>query len=359
MTEIADRIEDLTAGWFTEALREGGTLPADATVTEAECRFIGTGQLGSVVLAELRYSDGAGGPGTLVVKLPSTDAGSRQLGAAVGVYAAEVLFYRHISPLIAASLPHTHWGEVEPEAGRFTLVLDDLSSQAQVGDMIAGATLAQTHLAIDELVKLQTSQWDTPELHKHPWLGDVARTQMLFAGVEAAVEPFVQRFGERVEPEHVDLLRQVAPHANRLTELIWRPPFVVCHGDYRLDNMLFGTAAGAPALTVIDWQTVRLGPPLLDAAVFLASCVDTQLRRENEQDLLTRYHAGITHARISDFTLADCQASYRNCSLYPFALAVAMSVMLEQTERGDAMWTRLVRGAADLVLDTNATAILD
>ena len=41
------------------------------------------------------------------------------------------------------------------------------------------------------------------------------------------------------------------------------------HGDYRLDNMLFGTAGADRALTVVDWQTVSWGPALTDLAYFL------------------------------------------------------------------------------------------
>ena len=39
--------------------------------------------------------------------------------------------------------------------------------------------------------------------------------------------------------------------------------------------------------------------------------------------------------------------------------AIPISMTVVQTERGDAMWARMVRGCANLVLDTGAADLLD
>ena len=44
------------------------------------------------------------------------------------------------------------------------------------------------------------------------------------------------------------------------------------HGDYRLDNLLFGEDG---TVTVLDWQTVSWGPPLVDASYFIGGCLPT------------------------------------------------------------------------------------
>jgi hypothetical protein len=360
MTQIADTVGELTHEWFTDALREGGTIPAQAVVASAESRLIGTGQLGLVALAELRY-DGAGedAPTSVVVKLPSEDAGSRGLGAAMGVYESEVRFYQKIAPRLPdAAIPRMHWGQVDPQTGRFTLVIDDLSPTAEVGDMVGGGTLAQAELAIGELVKIQAPLWNEPRLHDQAWLG-LARTEMLFSAVAPALEPFVERFGERLDPAHVDLARRLIPKAPRCVKKVWKPPFVVGHGDYRLDNMLFGCVPGAPPISVIDWQGARLAPPLLDAAIYLGSCLGLDERRIHEEELLRGYHEKLCAAGIDGFSFADCLESYRGSSLYPFLLTVAVSVTLARTERGDQMWAQLFSASADVVRDTGAAALLD
>ena len=52
------------------------------------------------------------------------------------------------------------------------------------------------------------------------------------------------------------------------------------HGDYRLDNMLFGQPGADRALTVVDWQTVTWGPAMTDVAYFLGCALPSELRRE-------------------------------------------------------------------------------
>lgn len=359
MDMIASTLDNLTPHWFTTVLRDGGALKRATTVEHADTQLIGTGQLGIVARTRLSYEPGAHDPSSVVVKLPSTDPGSQQLGVAAGVYEAEVRFYQQIAATVGIRVPTVYWADPEPETGRFTLVLEDLGAHSEVGDMIAGATPAQTELALEALIALQAPRWNDPALAATPWIADLSRTQMLFGTVNAALAPFEARFADRLEPRHVDLIRKIASHAHQMVELIWQPPFVICHGDYRLDNMLFGRSKSAPPFAVIDWQVTRLGPPLLDAAIFLASGVDIDQRRRHQDRLLDAYHTRLVDAGITGFSRNQVWESYRRCSLYPLLLATAMSVTLAQTERGDEMWTRLVRGAAELVLDTAAERIVD
>jgi hypothetical protein len=356
---IADTIEDLTPEWFTAVLREAGTIAPHRRLTALQAEPIGTGQVGLVARARLEYDEpGEGGPSSVVVKLPSPDAGSRGMGVAMGLYEAEVRFYQEIAPRLGPAVPAMHWGEVEPQTGRFTLVLDDLTGTSQVGDMVAGCSLEQAALAIAALPALQAPVWDDPALPGRPWL-DPVRTDMMFAAVAPALDLFLERFAGRLEPKHVSLVRRLAPQAGGYRTRVWEPPYVVAHSDYRLDNMLFCSTGDAPPISVVDWQGARLGPPLLDAAVLLGACMSTEQRRAHERELLRDYHERLVSAGIGGFSFDDCLESYRRCSLWPFLLGIPVSVSLVQTERGDAMWARLVRGCAELVIDTDAAELLE
>jgi aminoglycoside/choline kinase family phosphotransferase len=355
---IVDTVGELTPAWFTGTLQACGLITADATVDAADSEVIGTGQLGHVVRTKLTYDGQSAGPASLVVKLPSEDPGSRQMGATMGVYEAEVRFYQEIAPLIRARVPRMYSAAVEPSSGRFTLLLNDLGSDAAPGDMIAGSTPEQAALAIGELVPLQAPVWNKPDLLRRSWL-DVARTEMLFAAVGQCLGPFRARFAHRIEREHMALVEKLAPKAASVPRKLWKPPFVVAHGDYRLDNMMFATTAEATPIVVLDWQGARLAPPLLDAAIFLSACLGLDERREHERTLLGDYHNALTAAGVHDFSLEDCWHSYRVSSLYPFLLAVAVSVTITETERGDMMWARLITGAADLVSQTGAAKLVD
>jgi hypothetical protein len=356
---IADTTDDLTPEWFTEVLRRGGTIAQHRRVTDVWTELIGTGQVGLVARALLEYDDPRDGePSSLVVKLPSPDPGSRQMGVAMGLYEAEVRFYQEIAGRLGPSIPTMHWGEVDPRTGRFTLVLDDLTGTSQVGDMVAGCSLEQAALAMVALPALQAPVWDDPDLPARPWL-DPVRTDMMFAAVAPTLELFLDRFAGRLDPEHVSLVRRLAPHAGDYRTRVWQPPYVVAHSDYRLDNMMFATTGEAPPISVVDWQGARLGPPLLDAAVLLGACMSTDQRRAHERELLQDYHGRLVSAGVSGFSFQDCLESYRRCSLWPFLLGIPVSVSLVQTERGDAMWARLVRGCAELVIDTGAAELLE
>ncbi|MEZ5258269.1 MAG: aminoglycoside phosphotransferase family protein [Ilumatobacteraceae bacterium] len=59
------------------------------------------------------------------------------------------------------------------------------------------------------------------------------------------------------------------------------PVLTVVHGDYRLDNLLFGPPGSATPLAVVDWQTVSYGSPMNDVAYFLGAGLQIEDRREH------------------------------------------------------------------------------
>jgi hypothetical protein len=362
ITRIVDTIDELTPEWFTSALRQGGTIREKMTVIAARNELLGSGQLGMVVRSELTYDRGGTGadqaPGSVVVKLPAEDPTRRQTGVAMGLYESEIRFYKEIAPRAGIAVPRLHWADLEPNTGRMTLVIDDLTDRAEVGDMIARATPEQAELAFGELAKLHASLWNNASLRELRWLADPARAQMLFDSVPAAVEPFKRAYADRLEPRHIALIERLGPNAPQWPTAALIAPLVVVHGDFRLDNMMFGTTPQAPPIAILDWQATRLGPPLLDHSIFLGSCMSTEDRRAHEWDLLRSYHERLLAAGVTGFDWNDCIQSYRISALYPLLLTVSFSLLLGKTERDRDMWTQLLRGAADLVYDHDAGDLL-
>ncbi|TGD88402.1 DUF1679 domain-containing protein [Mycolicibacterium sp. CH28] len=360
MTDITDTIDELTPAWFTAALREGGVIGPDVSVTSAESRRFGVGgQLATVIRSLLTYAPPTHGPASVIVKQPSTDEGSRGMGVSLGMYQSEVRFYTDVSPRVDLATPRLYWGGFEEETSRFTLVIEDLSEIAEVGDMLAGADLERAALVIDEVVRLQAPLWNDPWILAQDWLTDQTAFRTLFDNVPQLIEPFIQRFGEHLEPHQLDVLTSLGPRVAEFVDLIWQPPFVVGHGDYRLDNMIFGTTPDAPPVCLIDWQTATVAPPGLDVAVFLATCVDVETRRAGQDELLARWVDHLRAAGVIGFSAADAYQSFRVASLYPLFMCLATATTLEQTERGDRMWAQLIRGAVELVIDTKADQLIE
>lgn len=359
-TALADSTDDLTPEWFTAALREGGALGPDGKVASVDANLFGTGQFGLVARAELRYDGEApSAPESVIVKLPSQDAGSRQLGVAIGAYEAEVRFYQEIAPQSGIDVPKQYWASFEPGTGRVTLVLEDLSQGWRVGDAVAGGTVAQTEVALDQIARLHGDLWDSTSLRQLGWLAPLARTQLLFDGVPAALPAFRERFADRLEPHQLAAVERLAPKGAEYPTRAWRGPLVVAHGDFRLDNVLFSGEGDALRAKVIDWQSVRLAPPLIDAAIWLSSSLPPTDRRSNQDNLLRRYHDGLLAAGVKDFSYAACLASLRVSSLYVFLLSVGISVTIAQSDRGDEMFAGMVAQAADFVTDLGAETVLD
>lgn len=360
---IVDAIEELTAQWFTEVLRDSGVIDSLTSVAQVDTGLFGTGQLGLVARSTLRYDHettdrAASAPRSLIVKLPSADEGSRALGVAMGAYESEVRFYREILPDVEVTTPRHYWSAVETDTGRYTLVLEDLSEEWEIGDVTRGGTLTHAHAAIEQLVALQAPLWDSPALREQNWLADLARTRMLFDYIPPALEPFRERFAPLLRPEHLELAERLFPCAPSYPDRAWTGPLALMHGDYRLDNLLFRERGGRLEACVLDWQSVRLGPPLVDLAMYLGSALDSRTRRAHEHELLKAYHDRLVTAGVPGFDFADCLHSYRWASLYGFLLAAGMSVTIARTERGDQMFATLITATAELVEDSKAADLL-
>lgn len=359
MTAIVDTLDELTPEWFTAALREGGVLGEDVSLASADSDVYGTGQFGFVIRSEFTYEGDAGdAPESAIVKIPSDDETAREFARMIGAYEVEVRFYRDVVPWVDVGTPRAYWGEVEPDTNRFTLVLEDLTPDWKVGDAIAGGTHEQAAAAIDQLVKLHAPVWDDPRLRAFEWLSSPARTEALFGLVEPAMPAFKERFGGLVPSEHLELAERLAPKAALYPDRAWRGPLVAIHGDYRLDNLMFAGGTDGLQAKVIDWQAARLGPPLIDHAIYLSSCLSIEDRRQHQDTLLRRYHRGLVDAGVEDFSFDDCMESYRQGSLYIFLLSVGAGMNLKQTERGDELFAGLFSMGAQLVEDLDAAAFL-
>ena len=120
---------------------------------------------------------------------------------------------------------------------------------------------------------------ERPELHDLDFLerADAGRARRSSATwCKSAVEIFVDRYAATSAADDVATL---AASAEAIADwLLARPePFAVIHGDYRLDNLMFG--ADADDVVAVDWQTLAVGPPARDVAYFLGTSIQVDERR--------------------------------------------------------------------------------
>jgi hypothetical protein len=345
--QIIERPGDLTAAWLTAAIGAG-------PIADFAVERIGTGQMSECYRIRLHYADArSDGPESVVLKVAATDPVSRQTGSALGLYEREVRFYGDIAPRLAGPIAPCYQAAIDTSTGVFDLLLGD-AGPAVVGDEIIGATIEQARLGVVELGRLQGPLFGDTALAEASWLNrETPLNQAMIASLYAG---FLARYGDQIAPEHrVVCERLVAAFDGYMEAEASRIQGLV-HGDYRLDNMLFGTAGADRALTVVDWQTVSRGPALTDLSYFLGCALRTQDRRDHYDALLRAYHEALgPEAPIS---LADVAEGVRRQSFFGVMMAIVSSMLVERTERGDRMFMTMLQRNCDHALDTEALTTL-
>ena len=352
---IIERPDDLTAAWLTQAIGAGAV--ADFAVER-----IGTGQMSECYRVRLTYADApayhqaatpaSSRPETVVLKVAASDPTSRQTGLALGLYEREVRFYRDIAPRLGGPLAPCYHAAINTSTGAFDLLLGD-AGPAAVGDELAGATVEQAHLGAAELARLQGPLLRDGSLAETPWLNREAPvSQTMLAALYAG---FLDRYGDQIAPRHRMVCERLVAAFDGYQALDDQAQGLV-HGDYRLDNLLFGAADADRPLTVVDWQTVARGPAMTDLSYFLGIALPAPQRREHYDALLRSYHE--TLGPGAPVTLADVTEGVRRQSFFGVMMAIVSSMLVERTERGDRLFMTMLERHCDHVLDTDALAAL-
>ncbi|AKS33925.1 phosphotransferase [Mycolicibacterium goodii] len=346
---VIERPDDLTGEWLTAALGAG-------QVTAFSVERIGTGQMSECYRVHLSYADGqTGAPASVVLKVAATDPDSRQTGLALGLYEREVRFYTDIAPQLGGGpVAACHHAAFDPRTGAFDLLLGD-AAPATVGDELRGATVEQATLALSELGRVHgVVHASSGGAVIADWLvREAPISRPVLAGLYAA---FVERYADTITGQQREVCERLvesfdgylAAEDDRMKGLV--------HGDYRLDNMLFGDPGADRALTVVDWQTVTWGPALTDVAYFIGCALPVEVRREHYDALLRAYHQAL--GPDAPLTLDGVREEVRRQSFFGVMMAIVSSMLVERTERGDQMFMTMLERHCSHVLDTGALDIL-
>jgi aminoglycoside/choline kinase family phosphotransferase len=291
----------------------------------------------------------------VIAKLPAADPSSRATAMALRNYEIEVRFYQQLAPELPVRTPRVHYADIEVATASFVLLLEDLAP-SQPGDQLAGCSLDHAVVAVDELVKLHAPRWDDPSLDELEWLHrDPEASRMFMAGLLPNLwAGFRDRYEDRLGPDVHEagdaLFDALEQYLDADTT-----PWTVTHGDYRLDNLLFDDGSVA----VVDWQTCAHGPALGDVAYFIGAGLLPDDRRAHEQDLVRRYHDGIVAAGVRNYDWDRCWYDYRRGTWGGLIMAIAASMLVERTERGDEMFMVMAHRHARHVLDLDAVRLLN
>jgi hypothetical protein len=349
---IADLPELLTPEWLTRALRHAGH---DVTISDVARTPVGTGQMGTSIRLELTFVGDPGEvPPSLVAKLPAPDHQQRTMVA--GIYRTEVEFYRQLAPTVTVRTPRCWYADLSEGWTEFVLLLEDLAPREQ-GDQIRGCTVEEARVGVVNLAGLHGPRWCDPTLTDHDWMQLIAGDGATMLGLilRDATDRFLERYHDRLDAEDREVLDAVP---GVLSEWILARPERVApiHGDYRLDNLLFG--GGPDPIATVDWQTVTLGLPARDLAYFLSTGLSPEDRRAHEDDLVAEYHAALLTHGVTGHSLEECRDDYRFSMLQGPLITIVGAAYGAPTERGDDMFVAMATRSARAIRDHGTLELL-
>ena len=181
----------------------------------------------------------------------------------------------------------------------------------------------------------------------------IAQIKALYPQAHAV---FAERYADALEPE----LMAVCSELNEAIDLWFDRDTVdrcLVHGDFRLDNMLFEIRDSSEPVAILDWQTVTVGSGLTDIGYFLGCGIGDDLRSQAEGELLDLYCTEMTRRGVP-LSRDAVWDRYRLGALHGVSTAVFSSAFVERTDRGDANFLSMARGACSLARDHRSVDLL-
>lgn len=344
------RPEDLTAGWLSDA------VGAEVRDFQATPIGVGVGMMGQLVQLDLGLA--ADGPASVVAKFPTADVGARtNVAGPLRLYQREAQFYRDLADAVPVGTPVVHAAEFDEHTGDFVLLIEDLCA-LRCADQIAGCSVADAELVLDEIADHHAHFADAERLAAISWvpdLDDPVMEAVVSGMVKQSLPGFYDVFGSEIDDGLQTFFDRLPDTAVQFMERTDEPTRTLAHVDLRLDNIFFGD--GARPMVLIDWQLSSKAGLAYDVAYFLSQSMETELRREHEDALLDRYLSrvegnGITVDR--DAFRTDYRRTVAFCAVYPVNVAGSVEMA---NERAVDLVRSLYERAMAAVEDHDALAV--
>ena len=348
---------DIDAGWINAHLPSHVLDGRAAIGVVADDIGEGTGIFGQIARLHVALDDGA--TTTLVAKLPCLEPANLEVARILGLYEREINMFEQVVPRSSMHAPACHLA-VRGDDGAFVLLMEDMSGRWDVGDQVAGATLAQAEAVVDALVPFHVQWWAHRDLSALDWLPRPNAPQYVAAvpGIYAAgLEPLQRDWADRVPVASIELALALAPKFEEVLQRTATGPETIIHTDTRLDNIFFARD-GSTDVAFIDFQLALIGRGVADIAYLLGTSVPRDTAAAHWEALLRRWHDGITASGIG-YSWDDARLHYREAALYYLSGAMSLIGTFDAgNERGAAMAEAYSTRILNHVVDIDAGEVL-
>ncbi|KAK3915331.1 putative oxidoreductase dhs-27 [Frankliniella fusca] len=256
---------------------------------------------------------------SLIVKLLPTDPFSRVFVTEAQFDMREISFYTKVVPDLEAldpdqtlPIPRCYYARYAPatdvSAPESLLVLDNLKTSGYRGQPFSlGLTLPQARAALTSVARLHALTLvlklrdpdARPLSERYPFLFAAERASESYQELVERGMPLVEDFlGRQPGMEAVaSALARLRPLTKDLMTELLAPSgsmALITHTDFWCNNLLFRGKGehddqGELECAVLDWQMATYSRPTNDVALLLLSSLPTQLRRDNETELVDTY----------------------------------------------------------------------
>ena len=146
------------------------------------------------------------------------------------------------------------------------------------------------------------------------------------ADFDAQASRFLELHGRAVPADVRQLVDRLRSGLATVAARLGAGPRTLIHRDLQLDNVLFDSEP-ARTVVVLDWETVCVGNPAWDVALFLFGSLAADDRRAAEPELLDEYVALLLEHGVSDY---DTTRLREDCLLALLVLLAAQAAWLAQ-----------------------------
>jgi Phosphotransferase enzyme family len=340
-TAIPASIDELTPAWLSRAL--------DADVASLEVIDAHSGTTGR---AKIKVAANEPVPETLFVKLQPFDGQQREFLRAVGMGVAEAKLYAAVGDDLPVRVPRVWHSSFDDSDGSFIMVLEDLVASGCTfpspddDDVLDVATSL-----VDELAKLHAAYWE----RDISWLGTHALSpggredpdaDSRMAGGAAIVQSAVDQFADDLPPAFRELGELYITRYRDIGSLFTEGERTLAHCDNHIGNLFVDDGRTG----FYDWAVASQFPGVRDVAYFSCNSLPTEVRRTEEDALLSRYRAGLAERGVTlDEHVARDQ--YRLFATYSWIAAVttaAMGSRWQPVEVGRRATVRTTQAIIDL-----------
>jgi aminoglycoside/choline kinase family phosphotransferase len=170
---------------------------------------------------------------------------------------------------------------------------------------------------------------------------------------------FVQQYGSVLPDDLLRIGERLSDQVIGMTDRFKDRPRTLCHGDYRLDNMFFGTCPEHAPVSVVDWQIAIRSTGAFDVGYFVSQSLSPATRREIELELLRAYHDRLVELGVTNYSFGDLIEDYRFilmfCLCYP---VIGGGLGDPSNDRGVALVKAMIERCASAIRDWKAFEFL-